>query len=75
MTLFTESHTIKIKDIEFIWEYVIIPSNTYEQISFVNGNATNQGGRHVDYILNQIVNRLKELLETKGQQCFNSLNS
>jgi DNA topoisomerase-2 len=50
---------------EMIWEYAIIPHDNFEQISFVNGNATNQGGKHVDYILYQIVNKLKEMLETK----------
>ena len=55
-----------IKGTEFIWEYAIVPSEThYEQVSFVNGNCTNLGGKHVDYILYQIINKIKELLETK----------
>ena len=61
----TESSTQTIKDNEFVWEYSIIPYDKFEQVSFVNGNATNQGGKHVDYILYQIVNKLKEMLETK----------
>ena len=63
--VFYESDVQKIKGTEFIWEYAIIPHSHFEQISFVNGNATVQGGKHVDYILYQIVNRLKEMLETK----------
>ena len=63
--VFYESSTQKIKGTEFIWEYAIVPHSHFEQISFVNGNATVQGGKHVDYILYQIVNRLKEMLETK----------
>lgn len=51
--------------VDYIWEYAIVPYNTYEQVSFVNGNATNQGGKHVDYIMYQILNKLKTLLETK----------
>jgi DNA gyrase/topoisomerase IV subunit B len=54
-----------IKGTEFIWEYAVVPHHQFEQVSFVNGNATNQGGKHVDYILYQIINRLKEMLETK----------
>lgn len=50
---------------QFIWEYAIVPSEHYEQISFVNGNETRNGGKHVDYILYQVTNKLKTLLETK----------
>ena len=50
---------------EYNWEYAIVPYQSYEQISFVNGNATNQGGTHVNYITNQIVNKLKKMLEEK----------
>ena len=60
-----ESVTQIVNKTMFIWEYAIVPSQQYEQISFVNGNATNSGGKHVDYILYQIVSRLKDLLETK----------
>lgn len=50
---------------QFIWEWAIVPSDSFEQISFVNGNSTTQGGKHVDFLLNQIVSKLKVLLETK----------
>ena len=50
---------------EFVWEYAIVPSQQFEQVSFVNGNATTNGGKHVDYILYQVINKLKTLLETK----------
>jgi DNA gyrase/topoisomerase IV subunit B len=50
---------------EFVWEWAIVPSESFEQISFVNGNSTTNGGKHVDYILGQIINKLKVLLETK----------
>ncbi len=64
--VFHESFTQKIKGTEYIWEWGIAPtSDGFEQVSFVNGNATNQGGKHVDYILYQVVNRLKKLLEEK----------
>lgn len=61
----TESHRQTIGKNEFVWEYAVVPHDRFEQISFVNGNATNQGGKHVDYILYQVINRLKEMLETK----------
>ena len=50
---------------EYIWEYAIVPNAQYEQVSFVNGNSTTQGGKHVDYILYQIINRLKRMIEEK----------
>ena len=50
---------------EYIWEYAIVPYNNYEQVSFVNGNATLNGGKHVDYIMYQIINKLKTMLEEK----------
>lgn len=50
---------------QFIWEYAIVPSDHYEQVSFVNGNETRNGGKHVDYIIYQVTNKIKTLLETK----------
>lgn len=63
--IISEQNIQTIKGTEFIWEYAIVPSDHYEQISFVNGNCTYLGGKHVDYILYQIINKIKELLETK----------
>lgn len=61
----SESQIVTNKGVDYIWEYSIVPYSTFEQVSFVNGNFTSQGGKHVDYILNQIVSKLKELIETK----------
>jgi DNA gyrase/topoisomerase IV subunit B len=61
----SESNSQQINKTDFFWEYCIIPHSNFEQVSFVNGNATFQGGKHVDYIMNQIVNKLKTMLETK----------
>lgn len=47
------------------WEYAIIPGETFSQVSFVNGHNTIGGGSHVNYITNNIVNKLKTLIETK----------
>jgi DNA gyrase/topoisomerase IV subunit B len=62
---FTDSITQKVGKNEFIWEYIIVPYSQFEQVSFVNGNSTYNGGKHVDHIMYQIVNKLKTLLETK----------
>jgi len=49
------------------WEIGIAlnESDKFSQISFVNGISTTDGGTHVDYIVNQVVSRLKDQLEKK----------
>lgn len=64
---FTEEKPIveTIQEGDFVWEYAIIPHDSFEQISFVNGNCTLAGGKHVDYVLNQVVSKLKSMIEQK----------
>jgi DNA topoisomerase-2 len=49
------------------WEYAVALSSTHEfiQVSFVNGIHTSKGGKHVEYILNQITRKLAEFIEKK----------
>jgi DNA topoisomerase-2 len=49
------------------WEYVVClsPQDEFRQVSFVNGIATNKGGKHVEYILNQIVRKMVALIKKK----------
>ena len=47
------------------WEYAVVPFDNFQCVSFVNGNCTYQGGKHVDYILYQITSKLKVLIESK----------
>lgn len=49
------------------WEYCVSLSlnHEYTQISFVNGINTYNGGKHVEYILNQITRKLVEYIEKK----------
>jgi DNA topoisomerase II len=49
------------------WEYAVALSPKYEfmQVSFVNGISTSKGGKHVDYILGQIVRKLCAYIEKK----------
>lgn len=37
----------------------------FKQVSFVNSTATTQGGTHVDHVVEQIVDRLREHFKTK----------
>jgi DNA topoisomerase-2 len=50
---------------KFIWEYAVSLSESYSQVSFVNGISTNLGGKHVDYIMSQIVKKLGDMMIAK----------
>lgn len=63
---FFENEKIITNDLEKQeWEYGIVQSEEYQQISFCNGNLTKSGGKHVDYIMYQITNKLKKMIEEK----------
>jgi DNA topoisomerase-2 len=49
------------------WEYAaaLTPTNEFSQVSFVNGIHTAKGGKHVEYILNQITRKLCEFIEKR----------
>ena len=49
------------------WEYAVClaPKEEFTQVSFVNGIFTGKGGKHVDYILNQIVRKLTAYISKK----------
>lgn len=49
------------------WEIVACasPNQKFEQISFVNGISTIRGGKHVSYITDQIVKKLKTYIQLK----------
>ena len=51
------------------WEFSLSSSNEnkLEQISFVNGVATSKGGKHVDYICNQICKKLADVIKKKNK--------
>jgi len=52
------------------WEIVATLSKTgiHEQISFVNGINTIRGGRHVDYVTQNIIKRLVDLVQSKKKK-------
>jgi DNA topoisomerase-2 len=49
------------------WEYVVClaPKEEFTQVSFVNGIYTGKGGKHVDYLLNQIIRKLTIYIKQK----------
>ena len=56
------------------WEYAVAisPANEFLQVSFVNGIHTSKGGKHVEYILNQITRKLVEYIDKKKKIKVNS---
>lgn len=49
------------------WEYAVslTPTDEFQHVSFVNGIHTSKGGKHVEYILNQIVRKMVAYIEKK----------
>jgi DNA topoisomerase-2 len=49
------------------WEYAVClaPKEEFQQVSFVNGIYTSKGGKHVEYIMNQIIRKLCAYIKTK----------
>ncbi|XP_073901778.1 DNA topoisomerase 2-alpha isoform X1 [Castor canadensis] len=50
------------------WEVCLTMSEKgFQQISFVNSIATSKGGRHVDYVADQIVSKLVDVVKKKNK--------
>ena len=49
------------------WEFGVClsPLDEFTQVSFVNGIHTKKGGKHVDYIMNQIVKKMVTYIDKK----------
>jgi len=49
------------------WEYAVClaPAGEFTQISFVNGLLTGKGGKHVEYIVNQITKKMITYIKAK----------
>jgi DNA topoisomerase-2 len=48
------------------WEFAFAPSNgSFQSVSFVNSIETKDGGTHINYILNQAVEKLRVLIKKR----------
>ncbi|KAJ8367354.1 hypothetical protein AAFF_G00320530 [Aldrovandia affinis] len=57
------------------WEVCLTLSEKgFQQISFVNSIATTKGGRHVDYVVDQIVSKLIEVVKKKKNKAGSQSN-
>ena len=61
------SNDMKYESANERWEYAVslAPEGEFCQISFCNGIYTSKGGKHVDYIINQIIKRLTQYIKDK----------
>lgn len=54
------------------WEIAATVSDRgFQQLSFVNSIATTRGGKHVDYVADQIVSKVAEIIKKKNKQGIN----
>ena len=49
------------------WEYAVCisPLDEFTQVSYVNGINTRKGGKHIEYVMNQIVKKMSAYIEKK----------
>ncbi|KAK7139576.1 hypothetical protein R3I93_016646 [Phoxinus phoxinus] len=60
--------TIVHESVNERWEVCLTLSDKgFQQVSFVNGIATTKGGRHTDYVSDQIVSKLIEVVKKKNK--------
>ena len=63
VSMYTESD--KVTESHDCWSYTVVLSDEFKQVSFVNGIFTSKGGKHVEYIVNQIVKKMSALILKK----------
>jgi DNA gyrase/topoisomerase IV subunit B len=58
---------VKYEESNERWEYAVSlsPEGEFYQLSFVNGIYTSKGGKHVEYIMNQILKKLVTYIKAK----------
>jgi len=67
INMYVTPDTKQIYEKQGMWEYCVCntPFGEYTQISFVNGVFTGKGGRHVDYLTNQIIKKISAYILKK----------
>ena len=62
-----KSDTKRVFEKQNRFEYAVClsPLDEFTQVSFVNGVYTMKGGKHVDYIMNQIIKKIVAYIQTK----------
>jgi len=65
--LIVGDNDLKYEEADERWEYAIslAPEGEFYQVSFVNGIYTSKGGKHIEYIMNQIIRKLSAYIKLK----------
>ncbi|KAK8167807.1 DNA topoisomerase [Phyllosticta citrichinensis] len=67
----TESDVILTDNPNDRWEIgFAVSDGAFSQVSFVNSIATTSGGTHVNYIADQVVNKLTDIIKKKNKNGF-----
>jgi DNA topoisomerase-2 len=64
VSLYTEEEKVTESTMDG-WTYTVCLSDEFKQVSFVNGIFTNKGGKHVDYIVQQILKKMNAFILKK----------
>ena len=69
-----DNHERVYEEVNDRWHYAVCMSPTYEynHVSFVNGIYTSKGGKHVEYITNQITKKMITYIEKKRKITVNA---
>jgi DNA topoisomerase-2 len=62
VAMYSDEYVVDITD---DWQVGVSSSEMYEHVSFVNSVETYQGGTHVDYVIIQITEKLREFFRKK----------
>ena len=63
-----ETQTVILTDNHERWEIgFAVSDGSFQQVSFVNSIATTSGGTHVNYVADQIVNRLMDIVKKRNR--------
>lgn len=63
---------ISHEEVNARWEIAVTVSDRgFQQVSFVNSIATTKGGRHVDYVVEQVIQKLTEVIKKKNKAGIN----
>lgn len=63
VSLYTDAE--KVSETQDGWSYSVCLSDEFKHVSFVNGIFTNKGGKHVEYITQQIIKKMIALILKK----------
>jgi DNA topoisomerase-2 len=65
MEMYSQTFDGKVYESYPRWQVGACVSNGFQHVSFVNGVCTQKGGKHVDYVANQICRKISDMILAK----------